>query len=107
WVVERLAAMTPIHRPGTAGAYHNIPFGFLLGEVVRRTDPRHRPFGRFVEEELLTPLGVTDAWLGIPPSEEPRVATLHQPEAPPKPATPAPHASAIAPPAVALVPDVY
>jgi CubicO group peptidase (beta-lactamase class C family) len=107
WVVERLAELTPIHRPGTAGAYHNITFGFLLGEVVRRTDPKHRPMGQFVQEELLKPLGITDCWLGIPPSEEPRVATLYMPETPPKPATPAPHADAIAPPEVALIPSVY
>jgi len=107
WVVERLAELTPIHRPGTAGGYHNITFGFILGEVVRRTDPQHRPYGQFVQEEILAPLGVTDCWLGIPPSEEPRVATLYQPEPPPPPANPSPHAGAIAPPAVALIPAVY
>ena len=107
WVVERIARLTPIHRPGTAGAYHNIPFGFILGEVVRRTDPKHRPFARFAQEEVLQPLGIQDAWLGIPPSVEPRVATLYMPDRPPAPATPAPHAAAIAPPAVALVPEVY
>jgi CubicO group peptidase (beta-lactamase class C family) len=35
------------------------------------------------------------------------VATLYLPEKPPAPANPSPHAAAIAPPAVALVPDVY
>jgi CubicO group peptidase (beta-lactamase class C family) len=107
WVVERLAQLTPIHKPGTAGAYHNITFGFILGEVVRRTDPQHRPYGRFVQEEILAPLGITDCWLGIPASEEPRVATLYQPELPPAPPNPSPHAAAIAPKEVALNPSVY
>jgi len=43
---------------------------------VRRTDPRRRPFGTFIQEEICQPLGIDSLWVGIPEEVAPRVATL-------------------------------
>ena len=77
WMVERIADFTPVFEPGRFSAYHVLVWGWLVGEVVRRTDPKHRAFDRFVAEEICAPLGVTDFHLGVPAAELPRVARLY------------------------------
>lgn len=77
WMVQEVAKFTPKFPPGTANAYHVLVWGWILGEVVRRTDPKHRPFNVFVQEEICKPLGVTDLFLGVPDADLPRVATLY------------------------------
>ncbi|PRX99752.1 serine hydrolase domain-containing protein [Allonocardiopsis opalescens] len=77
WMTERIAGFTPIFEPGTASAYHVLVWGWVIGEVVRRTDPARRPFATFVAEEICAPLGVTDFHLGVPDADLPRVATLY------------------------------
>jgi len=76
WMTKRIAEMPAMHPPGARSSYQAMTFGWLLGEVVRRTDPQRRPFGQFVEEEIARPLGCGDLWLGIPDAAEPRVARL-------------------------------
>jgi CubicO group peptidase (beta-lactamase class C family) len=76
WTVERLAALEPLFEPGTLNAYQSYSFGWLVGEIVRRTDPKGRPFGQFVRDEISRPLGDLDLWLGLPASELPRGAML-------------------------------
>jgi CubicO group peptidase (beta-lactamase class C family) len=75
-MVEALAQETPIFEPGTTNAYHSISWGWLVGEIVRRTDASGRSFGTFVREELCEPLGVEDFHIGLPSSEHHRVARL-------------------------------
>jgi CubicO group peptidase (beta-lactamase class C family) len=41
WMVEQIAQHTPIFPPGTANSYHVLVWGWILGEVVIRTDPAH------------------------------------------------------------------
>ena len=77
WMTERIAAFTPVFPPGTANAYHVLVWGWIIGEVVRRTDPARRPFDVFVREEICAPLGVTDFHLGVPDDDLSRVATLY------------------------------
>ena len=89
WMVDRLAKMKPVFVPGTTSAYHSYTFGWIIAECVRRTDPKRRPFGSFVQEEICAPLGIDNLWIGIPPAVEPRVAKLTNMMAPP-PGTPAP-----------------
>jgi len=72
-VVEALAAQAPLWEPGTAHGYHALTYGWLAGEVVRRVDGRS--LGRFFADEVAGPLGL-DFWIGLPASEEPRVARL-------------------------------
>ena len=51
-MVREIAALTPIFEPGATSSYLSMTFGWLIGECVRRTDPKHRSFGAFVREEL-------------------------------------------------------
>ena len=76
WMVERLADMHPLFEPGTRIGAMAYTYGWVLGEVVRRTDPKSRPFGTFIQEELCQPLGLDNFWMGIPDEVEPRVAKL-------------------------------
>ena len=79
WMVDQLARMKPTFEPGTTNAYHCYSFGWIIAEIVRRTDPKKRPFGTFVQEEICAPLGIRDLWIGIPDEAEPRVARLIDP----------------------------
>lgn len=82
-IVDWLADVEPICPPGVRSMYHSTSFGYLLGEVVRRTDPGRRLLGRLLREEILDRLDISDVHVGLPASEEPRVATLTWGEAPP------------------------
>jgi CubicO group peptidase (beta-lactamase class C family) len=76
WMVKQVAEFTPIFPPGTANAYHILVWGWILGEVVRRTDPPQQHFEVFVQEEILTPLGISDFYLSVPEADLSSVATL-------------------------------
>lgn len=76
WMCRRIAEMEPVYPAGSRSSYQSMTFGWLIGEVVRRTDPKRRPFGQFIKEEIADPLGCTDLWMGIHDSAEPRIATL-------------------------------
>ena len=76
WMVRQIADMRPLFEPGTRTAHHAYTFGWIIGEVVRRTDLKERPFGTFVQEEICQPLGIDSLWMGIPDEVEPRIARL-------------------------------
>jgi CubicO group peptidase (beta-lactamase class C family) len=76
WMVEQIAASTPLFPPGERSAYHSLVFGWLVGELVRRTDPSARPFSQFVGEEITGPLAIEDLWFGVPTEHTARVAVL-------------------------------
>jgi len=98
WMVDHIARLSPMAEPGTRNGYMSYTFGWVVSEIVRRTDPGRRPFDVFVREELLRPLGIRDIWIGIPPTEHARVARLIN--APPRDLPPD------APPFVAIPPHV-
>ena len=77
WMVHQIEKTEPIFEPGKHNAYHVLVWGWIVGEVVRRTDPKHRPFQQFIQEEICTPLGVKDFHLGLSDADLPRVATLY------------------------------
>ena len=62
-------------RPGETIAYHSLNFGWVVGEMVRRVDGR--PISQYLKEEVTGPLGMNDFYLGLPASEEHRVAKLY------------------------------
>ena len=62
--------------PGTACGYHGLTQGYLIGEVVRRITGRS--VGTVLREEIAGPLHA-DFHIGLPASEEPRVAELIPP----------------------------
>lgn len=76
WMTAGVAAMTPAFPPGTTSAYHSIVYGWLIGEIVRRSDPAGRGLGQFIREELCAPLGIEDLWLGVSDDALDRVAVL-------------------------------
>jgi CubicO group peptidase (beta-lactamase class C family) len=76
WMVREIAKLEPMFEPGTLNAYQSYSFGWLAGELVRRTDPAHRAFGDFVRQEIAEPLGIEDLWIGVPASALPRGAML-------------------------------
>jgi CubicO group peptidase (beta-lactamase class C family) len=74
-----LAAEAPWWEPGTRHGYHVVTFGFLVGEVIRRTTGRS--VGRVWRDVIAGPHGF-DVWIGLPESEEPRVAEVPPTEIP-------------------------
>lgn len=76
WMTSEIANFTPVFEPGTTNAYHVLVWGWVIGEVVRRTDPKKRPYAAFVKEEICEPLGITDFHLGLHETDLPRVAKL-------------------------------
>jgi len=73
-MVAALAAQRPLWEPGTAHGYHALTYGWLVGEVVRRVTGKS--LGAFFAEEVAGPLGL-EFWIGLPESEEGRVAPLN------------------------------
>jgi len=76
-ICDRLAAMAPLWRPGSASGYHAVTFGYLAGEIFRRVDGR--TLGRALAEDLSGPLGL-DLFIGLPDAEFTRVADLERPK---------------------------
>jgi CubicO group peptidase (beta-lactamase class C family) len=76
WMAGRLAEMRPLWEPGTTTAYHSYTFGWIVAEIVRRTDPLGRAFGAFVQDEIAAPLGIDSLFIGIPEEANERVAKL-------------------------------
>ena len=82
WMCEQIARLAPKFEPGTRNGYQSLTFGWMVSEVVRRTDPERRPFRQFVQDEILRPLAIDDLWMGVPSTEHHRVARLI--DAPPR-----------------------
>ena len=72
-VLRALEAQVPLWEPGTANGYHAITYGWIVGEIIRRIDGR--TLGRFLAEEVAGPLGA-ESYIGLPESEEHRVAPI-------------------------------
>lgn len=76
WMIAQIAAMEPLAPPGEKTLYQSMTFGWIIGEIVKRSDPQQRDLGRFVQEELARPLGLKDLWIGIPDDVSDRVAVM-------------------------------
>jgi CubicO group peptidase (beta-lactamase class C family) len=77
-MTRALADEKPWWEPGTASGYHAMTYGYLVGEVVRRAGGRS--LGALFREEVAQPLGA-DFHIGLPESEDGRVAELVPPSA--------------------------
>ena len=73
-IVRALEKQKPLWKPGTAHGYHARTFGFLLDELVRRIDSRS--IAAYWREVFAEPLDL-DIWIGLPPEENHRVATIY------------------------------
>lgn len=74
-----IADAEPWWEPGTKTAYHAYPFGYIVGEIVRRATGK--PISQILREEVAEPLGITDEiFFGVPESELGRLARLQDAE---------------------------
>jgi len=73
-VIRALEAQTPLWRPGIAHGYHARTFGFLLDELVRRI--AGKTLSGYWQENFAQPLEL-DFWIGLPNTENARVATVY------------------------------
>jgi CubicO group peptidase (beta-lactamase class C family) len=73
-VIVALEKQAPLWPPGTAYGYHARTFGFLLDELVRRlTGITLSEYWRTTFADVLD----LDIWIGLPDSEQERVATIY------------------------------
>lgn len=73
-VIAALEKQAPLWPPGTAHGYHARTFGFLVDEVVRRI--AGKTVSKYWRSAFGEPLGL-DIWIGLPDSEQSRVATIY------------------------------
>ena len=74
-----IADSEPWWEPGTKVAYHAYPFGYIVGEIVRRATGK--PISRVLREDVAEPLGIADEiYFGVPESELGRLALLEDME---------------------------
>ena len=84
-MTEAIAAQKPWWPPGTRHGYHARTFGWLLGELVRRTTGK--TVGTYFHEEIAGPLGL-DFHIGLKKSQHHRVAPIGKVPPPPPGTTP-------------------
>ena len=75
-----LAGQDPLFPPGSASGYHPVTYGFLAGEIARRTDKDMRSLGRILREDLCAPNDI-DVWIGLPEEEHHRCSVMIKPKA--------------------------
>ena len=68
--------LAPRWTPGEANGYHPLNYGFMINELMRRTDGRD--CGTFFQQEVAAPLGLDSLFIGLPESEEERVACVYE-----------------------------
>jgi CubicO group peptidase (beta-lactamase class C family) len=76
---EAIADSEPWWEPGTRTAYHAYPFGYIVGEIVRRATGKR--ISQVLLEDVAGPLGIADElYFGVPESELGRLARLEDAE---------------------------
>ncbi len=73
-VIRALENQAPLWPPGSAQGYHARTFGFLLDEIVRRLTGA-ASLGEYFHVTLAQPLAL-DFWIGLPATEQHRVAEV-------------------------------
>ncbi|TWG98563.1 CubicO group peptidase (beta-lactamase class C family) [Nocardioides sp. J9] len=76
WMTEQIANFRPWFPAGTVNAYHVLVWGWLIGEVIQRTDPEKRDVATFVADEVCAPLGITDFHMPLADEHVGRVTQL-------------------------------
>ncbi len=74
-MIHTLESQKPIWPPGTTHGYHALTYGQLVGELVRRVDPRNRTLGQFIRDEIAKPLEI-EFYIGLPSEHLHRVSPL-------------------------------
>ncbi|MGE0684950.1 MAG: serine hydrolase domain-containing protein [Candidatus Binatia bacterium] len=73
---QAMEELMPRWTPGEANGYHPLNYGFMLNELMFRLDGRD--CGQFLREEVFAPLGLKSVFVGLPESEESRVACVYE-----------------------------
>ncbi|MGH9271847.1 MAG: serine hydrolase domain-containing protein, partial [Ilumatobacteraceae bacterium] len=74
-----IADSEPWWEPGAKTAYPAYPFGYIVGEIVRRTTGK--PISQVLREDVAEPLGIADElFFGVPESELGSLARLEDVE---------------------------
>jgi CubicO group peptidase (beta-lactamase class C family) len=76
WMIHQIESYRPWFPAGSTNAYHVLVWGWLIGELIQRTDPRGRDVGTFIREEVCAPLGITDFHLPLAKDQASRVTKL-------------------------------
>lgn len=74
YMIAALEAAHPVHAPGTSHGYHGLTYGYLVGELIQRVTGK--PFAQVLDEKLSTPLGLEGLFIGLPPEQAHRKASL-------------------------------
>jgi CubicO group peptidase (beta-lactamase class C family) len=72
-ITAMLADTKPDWPIGSGHGYHAVTFGYLAGELIRRTDGRSP--GQFLADEIAGPLGA-EMYIGLPEEHESRVSPI-------------------------------
>lgn len=73
---KAMEEMVPRWTPGEANGYHPLNYGFMINEIMQRLDGRD--CGQFFQQEVAIPLGLSGLFIGLPESEEERVACVYE-----------------------------
>ncbi len=107
WMTAQIADLEPMAGPGEKPMYQALSFGWIIGELIRRTDPAGRDVNTFLQEEVNRPLGIDGLWLGVPDSELPKIATMVDAMPPMSPEALPDIWEKVSPWAVRLLPDIF
>ncbi|VDM20266.1 unnamed protein product, partial [Wuchereria bancrofti] len=83
-VAEIIVRQKPNWRPGqikcsgTKAGYHAITYGWLVDQIIRHVDFKHRGIGTFFKQEIAEKFGI-DFHFGLPSEEEHTVSRLTAP----------------------------
>ena len=75
YMVDLIAREPAFWEPGTRNGYHAMTMAWTVGELVHRVSRRR--LGDFFQDEVAKPLGL-EFWIGLPESQEHRVAPMIQ-----------------------------
>lgn len=73
---QAMEELTPRWVPGEANGYHPLNYGFVLNELMLRLDGRD--CGQFLQQHVCAPLELNSLFVGLPESEEQRVACVYE-----------------------------
>jgi CubicO group peptidase (beta-lactamase class C family) len=76
WMIHQIESYRPWFPAGSTNAYHVLVWGWLIGEIIQRSDPRGRDVGTFIQDEVCAPLGITDFHLPLAQDQGSRVTKL-------------------------------
>jgi CubicO group peptidase (beta-lactamase class C family) len=74
-MTSRLAAAAPAWEVGSRPGYQALTYGWLVGEVIRRAGG-YASVSEAVQREIAEPIGADGMFVGVPPGDRHRLATL-------------------------------